>query len=184
MLGAAALARAAAPRSRLRSPRAIAGHPPRRQRHGRSHARARHRDHLGGRRDPGGDRDRRRFSRTRPGWSGSAPRLKRAGIEDRDIQTSNISLNPEYRYVEEPAAAADRLHAHRTHVSVRFRDIANAGEDPRRAGRRGRQPDQRPDADDRQARSSARRGARPRRSPSAARAPSSMPARWGCGWCG
>jgi len=26
--------------------------------------------------------------------------LKRAGVEDRDIQTSNISLNPEYRYVE------------------------------------------------------------------------------------
>src|SRR4051794_32915056 len=26
--------------------------------------------------------------------------LKRAGIADRDIQTSNISLNPEYRYVE------------------------------------------------------------------------------------
>ena len=25
--------------------------------------------------------------------------LKRAGIADRDIQTSNISLNPEYRYV-------------------------------------------------------------------------------------
>ena len=26
--------------------------------------------------------------------------LKRAGIADRDIQTSNISLNPEYRYAE------------------------------------------------------------------------------------
>jgi uncharacterized protein len=29
--------------------------------------------------------------------------LKRAGIADRDIQTSNISLNPEYRYVENQA---------------------------------------------------------------------------------
>ena len=30
---------------------------------------------------------------------GAGPRaLKRAGIDDRDIQTSNISLNPEYRY--------------------------------------------------------------------------------------
>src|SRR5690242_14488017 len=27
--------------------------------------------------------------------------LKRAGIEDRDIQTSNINLNPEYRYVQD-----------------------------------------------------------------------------------
>src|SRR6185503_18157933 len=26
--------------------------------------------------------------------------LKRAGIEDRDIQTSNVNLNPEYRYPE------------------------------------------------------------------------------------
>jgi uncharacterized protein YggE len=26
--------------------------------------------------------------------------LRRAGIADRDIQTSNVSLNPDYRYVE------------------------------------------------------------------------------------
>src|SRR5436309_12841177 len=26
--------------------------------------------------------------------------LKRAGVDNRDVQTSNISLNPEYRYVE------------------------------------------------------------------------------------
>ena len=32
--------------------------------------------------------------------------LKRAGIADRDIQTSTISLNPEYRYDEQPAAAS------------------------------------------------------------------------------
>ena len=32
--------------------------------------------------------------------------LKRAGVDDRDIQTSNVSLNPEYRYAEQPAAAA------------------------------------------------------------------------------
>ena len=36
--------------------------------------------------------------------------LKRAGVADRDIQTSNVSLNPEYRYPEEPVAAADRLY--------------------------------------------------------------------------
>ena len=32
--------------------------------------------------------------------------LKRAGVADRDIQTSNVSLNPEYRYVEQSAAAS------------------------------------------------------------------------------
>ena len=50
--------------------------------------------------------------------------LKRAGIADKDIQTSSISLNPEYRYVEEPAAAADRLSGVQP-VNVKFRDIRN-----------------------------------------------------------
>ena len=40
---------------------------------------------------------------------GSGRRCKRAGIADRDIQTSSINLNPEYRYARKPAAAADRL---------------------------------------------------------------------------
>ena len=53
--------------------------------------------------------------------------LKRAGIADRDIQTSNISLNPEYRYVENQPP---RLTAYTAsnQVSVRFRDIASTGE--------------------------------------------------------
>jgi uncharacterized protein YggE len=38
--------------------------------------------------------------------------LKRAGVADRDIQTSSVSLNPEYRY---------------NTVTVRFRDIRQSG---------------------------------------------------------
>ncbi len=52
--------------------------------------------------------------------------LKRAGIEDRDIQTSNISLNPEYRYVENQPPRIVGYSAS-NQLSVRFRDIANAG---------------------------------------------------------
>jgi uncharacterized protein len=52
--------------------------------------------------------------------------LKAAGVEDRDIQTSNISLNPEYRY---PANQAPQLTGYTAsnQVTVRFRNIANAG---------------------------------------------------------
>jgi uncharacterized protein len=52
--------------------------------------------------------------------------LKRAGVEDRDIQTSNISLNPEYRYVENQPPRIVGYSAS-NQLSVRFRDIANAG---------------------------------------------------------
>ena len=52
--------------------------------------------------------------------------LKRAGIEDRDIQTSNISLNPEYRYRENmPPQLAGYTASNQ--VNVRFRDIRNTG---------------------------------------------------------
>jgi uncharacterized protein YggE len=52
--------------------------------------------------------------------------LKRAGIEDRDIQTSSISLNPEYRY---PDNQSPQLVAYTAsnQVTVRFRDIRNSG---------------------------------------------------------
>lgn len=52
--------------------------------------------------------------------------LRRAGIEDRDIQTSSINLNPEYRYVENQPP---RLTGYRAgnEVMVRFRDIRNTG---------------------------------------------------------
>jgi hypothetical protein len=52
--------------------------------------------------------------------------LKRAGIEDRDIQTSNVSLNPEYRYVENQPPQLVGYTASNT-VTVRFRDIRNSG---------------------------------------------------------
>ena len=53
--------------------------------------------------------------------------LKRAGIADRDIQTSNISLNPEYRYVQDQAPRLTGYTAS-NQVSVRFRDIAKSGD--------------------------------------------------------
>ena len=52
--------------------------------------------------------------------------LSRAGIADRDIQTSSISLNPEYRYVQNQAPRLTGYQAMNT-VSVRFRDIAVTG---------------------------------------------------------
>ena len=53
--------------------------------------------------------------------------LKRAGIADRDIQTSNISLNPEYRYVDNQPPQLTGYTAS-NQVSVRFRDIARTGD--------------------------------------------------------
>jgi hypothetical protein len=52
--------------------------------------------------------------------------LKAAGIEDRDIQTSNISLNPEYRYDNNQPPRLTGYSASNT-VNVRFRDIENTG---------------------------------------------------------
>jgi uncharacterized protein len=52
--------------------------------------------------------------------------LKQAGIADRDIQTSNISLNPEYTYANNQPPKLNGYTAS-NQVSVRFRDIANAG---------------------------------------------------------
>ena len=52
--------------------------------------------------------------------------LRQAGIADRDIQTSSINLNPEYRYVENQSPQLVGYRAN-NEVSVRFRDIANTG---------------------------------------------------------
>ena len=54
--------------------------------------------------------------------------LRRAGIAERDIQTSSINLHPDYRH-DERGAAPPQLIGYRAsnEVSVRFRDIANAG---------------------------------------------------------
>jgi uncharacterized protein len=53
--------------------------------------------------------------------------LRRAGVEERDIQTSSINLNPEYRYVENQAPQLVGYTAS-NQLSIRFRDIRNAGE--------------------------------------------------------
>jgi hypothetical protein len=52
--------------------------------------------------------------------------LKQAGIADRDIQTSSINLNPEYRYVENRAPVLTGYRAG-NEVTVRFRDLASTG---------------------------------------------------------
>jgi hypothetical protein len=52
--------------------------------------------------------------------------LRRAGIEDRDIQTSSISLNPEYRHVDNQPPLLTGYRAG-NEVTVRFRDIKNTG---------------------------------------------------------
>ena len=56
----------------------------------------------------------------------SMPALKRAGIADRDIQTANLSLNPEYRYQENMPPQLTGYTAS-NQLSIRFRDIRNSG---------------------------------------------------------
>jgi uncharacterized protein YggE len=52
--------------------------------------------------------------------------LKKAGVADRDVQTSNIALQPQYRYAQnEPPVITDYQASN--NVSVRFRDIAKSG---------------------------------------------------------
>ena len=48
--------------------------------------------------------------------------LKRVGVADRDVQTSSINLNPEYRYQENQPPQLNGYTAS-NQVSVRFRDI-------------------------------------------------------------
>jgi hypothetical protein len=52
--------------------------------------------------------------------------LKRTGVADRDIQTSNVSLNPEYRYPENQSPQLVGYTAS-NNVTVRFRDISSSG---------------------------------------------------------
>ena len=52
--------------------------------------------------------------------------LKRAGVADRDVQTTSINLNPEYRYAEnQPPQLVGYTASNQ--VTVRFRDIRNSG---------------------------------------------------------
>ena len=52
--------------------------------------------------------------------------LKRAVVEDRDIQTSSVSLNPEYRYPENQSPQLTGYTA-TNQLTIRFRDIRNSG---------------------------------------------------------
>lgn len=52
--------------------------------------------------------------------------LRRAGIADRDIQTSSINLNPEYRYAENQPPVLTGYRAS-NEVNIRFRDIKETG---------------------------------------------------------
>ncbi len=52
--------------------------------------------------------------------------LKRAGVEDKDIQTSSINLNPEYHYQQNKPPVLTGYTAS-NQVSVRFRDIGDTG---------------------------------------------------------
>ncbi|HKR23716.1 MAG TPA: SIMPL domain-containing protein, partial [Allosphingosinicella sp.] len=52
--------------------------------------------------------------------------LRRAGVAERDIQTSAISLQPDYRYQENRPPVLTGYRAS-NEVNVRFRDIAGSG---------------------------------------------------------
>jgi uncharacterized protein YggE len=52
--------------------------------------------------------------------------LKRAGVADRDVQTSSLNLSPEYRYQENQPPQLVGYSAS-NQVSIRFRDIRNSG---------------------------------------------------------
>lgn len=52
--------------------------------------------------------------------------LKRAGVDDRDIQTSAISLNPEYRYADNQSPQLVG-YSSSNQLTIKFRDLRNAG---------------------------------------------------------
>ena len=52
--------------------------------------------------------------------------IKAAGIAERDVQTSGVSLNPQYRYADNEAPKITGYQASNT-VSVKVRDIAKLG---------------------------------------------------------
>jgi uncharacterized protein YggE len=58
--------------------------------------------------------------------AGAVSALKRAGVADRDIQTSSINLSPQYRYGENVPPVITGYQAS-NQVSVRFRDVKRAG---------------------------------------------------------
>ena len=52
--------------------------------------------------------------------------VKRAGVQPRDVQTSNVSLSPQYRYADGKPPEITGYQANNT-VAIRFRDIARSG---------------------------------------------------------
>ncbi|MGE3303146.1 MAG: SIMPL domain-containing protein [Hyphomonadaceae bacterium] len=52
--------------------------------------------------------------------------LKKAGVADRDIQTSNLSVNPQYQYVEREAPKLTGYQAS-NQVNVKVRNLKNVG---------------------------------------------------------
>ena len=52
--------------------------------------------------------------------------LKSAGVADRDVQTSSVSLNPEYRYPDNQSPQLVGYTAS-NQLTIRFRDIRNSG---------------------------------------------------------
>jgi hypothetical protein len=52
--------------------------------------------------------------------------LRRAGVAERDIQTSNLSVNPQYAYVENEQPRLTGYQANNT-VTARVRNLANVG---------------------------------------------------------
>ncbi|MEP9401331.1 SIMPL domain-containing protein [Sphingomonas silueang] len=52
--------------------------------------------------------------------------LRRAGVADRDLQTAQIQLQPQYRYAENQPPAITGYQASNS-VSVRFREVAKSG---------------------------------------------------------
>ena len=52
--------------------------------------------------------------------------LRRAGVQDRDVQTSNVNLSPEYKYENNQPPQLVGYSA-TNNVTIRFRDIRNSG---------------------------------------------------------
>ncbi len=52
--------------------------------------------------------------------------LRKAGVAERDIQTSAIALSPQYRYVQNEAPVVTGYQAS-NQVTIRFRDVAKSG---------------------------------------------------------
>lgn len=66
------------------------------------------------------------MSRNAERMAATVAALKRAGVADRDIQTSSINLSPQYRYGQNVPPVITGYQAS-NQVSVRFRDIKRAG---------------------------------------------------------